>query len=447
MKKYRSAALALALCAGLLVPASAAGQTFTDVPANHWAAEAVDYAVGKGYFSGTGSDTFTPDGTMTRAMLWTVLSRMDGYTGTAGPGDPWYQNGRDWAMANGISDGTNPDGNTTREQFATMLRNFAKYTGTAADVDNSVLDRFTDRDSIAAYAVDAMAWAVTNGVISGTSSNTISPAGLATRSQAAAMLMRFDQMGKDEPSSPSKPVEVNYKTTFAAIDVPPYPGDTIDVGGTAYVTIASNPYAANVKAGVTYTVTSSDTSVATVSETFLNPSEVSFKVSGLKAGTVTLTAVGSDGYKGTTTITVKGSAEQEKPSVDTSKYAELKAEVVRLINQERSRLGLQALTVSDKVTQAAQIRADECASWKFSHTRPNGTSYNTVFADVSIKSGGGEIIAEAYVNAKDVVDAWINSPGHHKTMTKENYNYIGVGISRGFGGQLYFSVLFCPIGE
>lgn len=233
MKKYLSAALVLTLCAGMVVPASAAGQTFTDVPANHWASESISYAVDKGYFSGTSSTTFAPDGTMTRAMLWTVLSRMDHAPLTAEPGQPWYQNGQNWAMANGISDGTNPDGNITREQFATMLRNFAKHTGADTAVDETVLSRFADRSSIASYAVDAMAWAVSHGIVSGTSGSTISSAGLATRSQATAMLMRFDRMDNTTPSTPSKPPVVNYKTTFSAINVPLYPGDTI--GGAARI--------------------------------------------------------------------------------------------------------------------------------------------------------------------------------------------------------------------
>ena len=168
MRKQLSLALAAILTVStMILPAGAAGSRFTDVPEGHWAFESVEYAVDKGYFSGTSENTFSPDTTMTRAMLWTVLARMDNYTGTAGTDAPWYQNGRDWAMANGISDGTNPDGNLTREQFATMLYNFAKHTGKNTDKNNSVLNPYSDRGNIASYAVDAMAWAVTQGIISG----------------------------------------------------------------------------------------------------------------------------------------------------------------------------------------------------------------------------------------------------------------------------------------
>lgn len=445
-KKLLALVSTAALCAGLMVPVSAAGQTFTDVPQSHWANEFIDYAVDKGYFSGTGADTFSPDGTMTRAMLWTVLSRMDGYTGTAGPGDPWYQNGRDWAMANGISDGTSPDGSITREQFATMLYNFAKHTGKNTDKDSAVLNQFADRSSIASYAVDAMAWAVTQGIISGTSSSTISPSGLATRAQAAAMLMRFDKMGEGTPVDP------DYETIFRVMNAPPlYPGDTIEVGDLAFIAIGSEPYGANVAAGVTYTVTCSDPSMVKIyRDGSLSRDEVCYSVKGLKAGTATLTAVGSDGFRGSVTITIKG--DEEKPidpgssDIDWGDFAEMKQEIVKLINEERTRVGLNELEVSTKVMQAAQIRADECTTL-FSHTRPNGKSFNTVFKEVNLASSGGEIIGEGFSTAKGVVDAWIASPGHYKDIVDSDYNYIGVGIAQGTDGRYYYSTLFTLEGD
>lgn len=449
MKKYLSAALALTLCVGMIVPASAAGQTFTDVPQSHWANEFIDYAVDKGYFSGTGADIFSPDGTMTRAMLWTVLSRMDGYTGTAGPGDPWYQNGRDWAMANGISDGTSPDSSITREQFATMLYNFAKYTGKNTDKDSTVLNQFADRSSIASYAVDAMAWAVTQGVISGTSSSTISPSGLATRAQAAAMLMRFDKMGEGTPVDPEEP---DYETIFRVMNAPPlYPGDTIEVGDLAFIAIGSEPYGANVAAGVTYTVTCSDPSMVKIyRDGSLSWDEVCYSVKGLKAGTATLTAVGSDGFRGSVTITIKG--DEEKPidpgssNIDWGDFAEMKQEIVKLINEERARVGLNELEVSAKVMQAAQIRADECTVL-FDHTRPDGSGYGTVFKEVGLATGGRENIAEGFTTAQRVVSAWIASPGHYDALTDSDCNYIGIGIARDANGHYYYSTLFTPVGD
>lgn len=442
--------LAGALCVSLYVGSIVGAQTrFTDVPEGHWAFESVEYAVDKGYFSGTSEDTFSPDTTMTRAMLWTVLARMDDYTGTAGTDAPWYQNGRDWAMANGISDGTNPDGNLTREQFATMLYNFAKHTGKNTDKNNSVLNPYSDRGNIASYAVDAMAWAVTQGIISGTSSTTITPAGLATRSQAAVMLMRFDKVGEGTPVNPEKP---DYETIFRVMNAPPmYPGDTIKVGQTTYIAIGSEPYGANVEAGVTYTVTCSDPSMVKIfPDASISQDEVCYGVKALKAGTATITAVGSDGFRGSVTITIKGDetnpTDPEDPNVDWGDFAEMKQEIVNRINAERARIGLHELKVSPKVMQAAQIRADECTTL-FSHTRPNGKSFNTVFKDVNLASSGGEIIGEGFSTAQSVVNAWIASPGHYKDMVDSRYNCIGVGISIGEDGKYYYSTLFTLKGE
>ena len=449
MRKQLSLALAAILTVStMILPAGAAGSRFTDVPEGHWAFESVEYAVDKGYFSGTSEDTFSPDTTMTRAMLWTVLARMDDYTGTAGPDDPWYQNGRDWAMANGISDGTNPDGNLTREQFATMLYNFAKHTGKNTDKNNSVLNPYSDRGNIASYAVDAMAWAVTQGIISGTSSTTITPAGLATRSQAAVMLMRFDKVGEGTPVNPEKP---DYETIFRVMNAPPmYPGDTIEVGQTTYIAIGSEPYGANVEAGVTYTVTCSDPSMVKIfPDASISQDEVCYGVKALKAGTATITAVGSDGFRGSVTITIKGDetnpTDPEDPNVDWGDFAEMKQEIVKLINAERARIGLHELKVSPKVMQAAQIRAGECTTL-FSHTRPDGTSFGTVFMEVGLGTGGGEIIGEGFTTAKGVVNAWIASPGHYKDIIDNRDNYIGVGIAVDANGHYYYSTLVTPIG-
>lgn len=170
---------------------------------------------------------------------------------------------------------------------------------------------------------------------------------------------------------------------------------------------------------------------------------------GLKAGKATLTAVGSDGFRGTVTITIKGDAgETTNPgtTVDWGDYAEMKQQIVSLINKERARVGLNELEVTPKVMQAAQIRADECTI-QFDHTRPNGKSFNTVFKDVNLASSGGEIIGKGFSTAQSVVDAWIASPGHYKDMVDSRYNCIGVGISVGEDGKYYFSTLFTLKGE
>lgn len=448
-------ALACTLCVSIYAGSIVCAETrFTDVPETHWAYESVEYAVDHGYFSGTGGSTFSPDATMTRAMLWTVLARMDGYTGTAGPNDPWYQNGRDWAMANGISDGTNPEGNITREQFATMLYNFAEYTGESTDKDSSILSKYSDRGSIASYAMDAMAWAVTHGIISGTTSTTIAPTGLATRAQAAAMLMRFDQMdGSSEPENPDQsgePTVPDYETIFRVVDVPPtFVGDTIDVGQITYIAIGSEPYGANMDAGVTYTLTCADSAMVTITPDgpLSTTGEYFYSVRGLKAGTAVITAVGSDGFRGTVTINIQGETPEEPSTpgssdIDWGEYVEVKQEMLQATNEERIRNGLPALTIDNKLMQAAQIRADECTIL-FDHTRPNGTSSVTLVKELGLNSGFSEIIRRAtWIDGSDAVASWIKSSAHHKIMLDTESTTIGIGVSKGDDGKYYFVELF-----
>lgn len=156
---------------------------FTDTN-NHWAEDAIDFATAHELFAGTSDTTFSPDSSMTRAMLMTVLARFDGQDTTGGA--VWYEKAMAWAKENGISDGSNPDGNITREQFATMLW---RYAGSPAG--DGTLSSFGDSASVNGYAVDAMRWAVSTGIISGTDAGLLMPQGNATRAQVATMLMRF----------------------------------------------------------------------------------------------------------------------------------------------------------------------------------------------------------------------------------------------------------------
>lgn len=156
---------------------------FTDTR-GHWAEDAIDFATAHELFAGTSDTTFTPDSPMTRAMLMTVLARFDGQDTTGGA--VWYEKAMAWARENGISDGSNPNGSITREQLATMLW---RYAGSPAG-DGS-LSAFGDSASVNGYAVDAMRWAVGEGLISGTGAGLLAPQGNATRAQVATILMRF----------------------------------------------------------------------------------------------------------------------------------------------------------------------------------------------------------------------------------------------------------------
>ena len=159
---------------------------FTDVNRNQWFYDEVFYVYTNGMMEGDSATTFNPDGRMTRAMFWAVLGRIDGATIT---GNDWAEEARAWAMREGVSDGTNPNDYVTREQMVTMLWRYAGEKNGSAS-----LIRYTDADKISSYAVEAMRWAIGNGIIEGMTSTTLEPQGTATRAQCAAIFMRFDQM-------------------------------------------------------------------------------------------------------------------------------------------------------------------------------------------------------------------------------------------------------------
>lgn len=164
-------------------------KTFDDVSDNYWGAEAVAFASSRELFAGTSATTFAPDTAMTRAMIVTVLARFEGVDTTTG--STWYEAGQQWAMENGVSDGTNMDASLTREQLATMLYRYAQSKGYDTTQGGMAIREYADFEQISDYAVEAMTWAVNTGLISGTSTTTLSPQGLATRAQVATILMRF----------------------------------------------------------------------------------------------------------------------------------------------------------------------------------------------------------------------------------------------------------------
>lgn len=156
---------------------------FADVSEDYWGADAVAFATSRELFTGTSAATFSPDAATTRAMIVTVLARLEDVDTT--DGSTWYEAGQQWAMENGISDGTNMEGYLTREQLAAMLY---RYAGSPA-VSGS-LSAYPDADQVSDWAQDAMVWAVKTGIINGLGGQ-LCPASGATRAQVATMLMRF----------------------------------------------------------------------------------------------------------------------------------------------------------------------------------------------------------------------------------------------------------------
>ena len=175
---------------------------FTDVAADAWYADAVQYVYENGLMSGTSETTFSPDLTTTRGMIVTILYRMENeptvtsttaFTDVAS--DQYYANAVAWAAQNGIVSGTTattfaPNAAITREQMAAILYRYAQFKGYDVSV-KADLSVYTDAAQIGSYATDAMAWANGAQLITGTSATTLTPAGNATRAQVAAILMRF----------------------------------------------------------------------------------------------------------------------------------------------------------------------------------------------------------------------------------------------------------------
>lgn len=174
---------------------------FTDVSTSDWFYDDVAFVYENGLFSGTDSRSFSPNASMTRAMLVTVLYRLEGeptVTGRSSFTDvrsgAYYEKAVIWAAANGIVTGTDstsfsPDAKVTREQLAAILYRYAQYRKLDTDA-SAKLNSFTDAGSVSAYASEALGWAVSEGLINGASGK-LMPKGDATRAQVAAILHRF----------------------------------------------------------------------------------------------------------------------------------------------------------------------------------------------------------------------------------------------------------------
>lgn len=174
-------------------------EIFTDVPANHWAQAAIQYVYDNGLMTGISDSEFAPEATTTRAMIVSMLARMENVTSAADAGfsdvaaDDWYATAVNWAAANGIVNGISddtfaPNDPITRDQLAAMLMNYAQWKGqdTSARAD---LSGYSDAPST--WASEAVQWAVAEGLLAGVTDDELQPQGQATRAQVAAIMQRF----------------------------------------------------------------------------------------------------------------------------------------------------------------------------------------------------------------------------------------------------------------
>ena len=175
---------------------------FTDVSEKDWFYGDVMFVYENGLMLGTSKTLFSPHGTATRGMMATILWRMEGSPAPKGKNSftdveagKWYADAITWTAENGIfagygKDKFGPDDPITREQLAAIFYRYADYKGYDLTVKGN-LDKFKDADKITDYAKTAMQWAVGNGLVKGKSSNLLDPQGTATRAEIAAMLHRF----------------------------------------------------------------------------------------------------------------------------------------------------------------------------------------------------------------------------------------------------------------
>ncbi|MBR6700573.1 MAG: S-layer homology domain-containing protein, partial [Firmicutes bacterium] len=193
-------------------------QDYLDVSEADWYTDSVDFVNDQKIMSGVGNDLFAPDSTCTRAMMATILWKMHGseaptiHSPFSDLTADWYKNAVIWAAENGIANGVSdkgfaPELNVTREQFAAFLYRYAQFKegildpeGTEAvftpahmefEVNDVDLAGFKDSAEVSDYAMDAVKWAVEQGIISGTPEGNIDPKGTATRAEIATMIARY----------------------------------------------------------------------------------------------------------------------------------------------------------------------------------------------------------------------------------------------------------------
>ena len=192
------------------------GYAFRDMPApSIWSHAGLDYCIDHGYIAGTSATTVTPDGECTRAMIVSILYRVQGEPAKvngyelkklAPPFDDvergrWYTDAIWWAKLTGVVSGMSPstfapDDPITRAQLAVILYNYTQQFAPESLTETGSLTGFPDADSVPSWARTAMAWAVGNGLISGVGENGVSylrPEGCATRAQVATILMNYDK--------------------------------------------------------------------------------------------------------------------------------------------------------------------------------------------------------------------------------------------------------------
>ena len=180
-------------------PATDVSDIFIDVAPNAWYKDAVQYAFDNGLMTGTSDTEFAPEATTTRAMIVSILARLENVTSAEAAGfadvsaGDWYATAVNWAASAGVVSGTgdgnfSPNAAITREQLAAMLMNYSAWKGENVSA-RADLSTYSDQPST--WAEETMSWAVAEGLINGVTADQLQPQASATRAQVAAILQRF----------------------------------------------------------------------------------------------------------------------------------------------------------------------------------------------------------------------------------------------------------------
>lgn len=428
-KRILTLALALAMCLSLAVPVSAASK-FSDVPDGAYYAKAVSWAVGQNIVNGMTTTTFGPGRPCTTAHILAFLWR-----GAGRPGGSADMSWTDeltavtaWARGKGIDVPADLDTACTRASSVTYMW---KAAGSPPPKTTAV---FTDVPASANYA-KAVSWAVEQGITEGTGNGAFSPDRGCDRGQIVTFLYREKveplRVYTTDPSIYLTMTECNFLRVRES-------DTSYDFSSTRVCFDKAWSNAHGTGSTVTWSVDDPSVLSLNVMTRFEAPYWLEFV--GEKPGSARITChvVGGDGYAAEAYcyVTVLGAGEPAPIPVSTfvptsygSPTDEFAAEVVRLVNLERAKAGLKSLGTFQRLTDAAQIRAGELAKY-YSHTRPDGTQFDTVMKEVGtnvIANGFGENIAGGQRTPAEVVEAWMNSPGHRANILRPDYSYIGVG--------------------
>ena len=374
-KRILSVILTVALCAGLSAPALAV-RTFTDVPADYWAHDAIQYVVDEGLFSGTSGSTFTPGGTMTRAMLWVVLARMDGVDTSAINGGAWYQTGLDWAVEAGISDGTNANGSITRAQVATMLMRYATAFGDSQEATDPG-EAEPERPSVD-YT---MYFGIQYGTLE-----------VGKSAQAAVTVL---------PSSAMDDLAFTYQSSDTSVATV----RALAANGNAVVT-AVGPGTATITATDSNGVTSSARVIVTGEASSETPS------------TDTPSTSNSDEYEDVKDEII---ALTNEVRAEHGVAALTKSDLIMEIAQQRAEESAEMQAINHGRPDGTDMNTIFAEFGLDKHALQFGENLAQL----------GRPIAER------AVTAWENSEGHFLTMTSSNKNYIGIGLAEGADGKYY----------